>query len=58
MTMKILCTKITTIVTYMQISSLSMNNLCAGNQSPVQRGFFKNSMGDLLPPLQVSRWAV
>ena len=27
----------------------SMNILCAGDKSPVQRGFFKNGAGDLLP---------
>ena len=30
---------------------LSINILHAGNKSPVQRGFFANSMGDLLPTL-------
>ena len=25
-----------------------MNILCIGNKSPIQRGFFKNSAGDLL----------
>ena len=30
-------------------SGLLMNILCAGNKSPVQRGFFTNSAGDLLP---------
>ena len=30
-------------------TNLSMNNMGAGNKSPVQRGFFKNSAGDLLP---------
>ena len=28
-----------------------MNNLCAGDKLPVQRGFFINSAGDLLPAL-------
>ena len=30
---------------------LSMNILCAGDKSPVQRSFFTNSTGDLLPAL-------
>ena len=30
---------------------LSINILCAGDKSPVQRGFFTNSVGDLLPAL-------
>ena len=29
-----------------------MNILCAGDKLPVQRGFPKNSMGDLLPALR------
>ena len=29
-----------------------MNILHAGNKSPVQRGFFKQSVGDLLPALR------
>ena len=33
-------------------SGLSMNILCTGNKSPVQRGFFKNRMGNLLPALR------
>ena len=33
-------------------SGLSMNILRVGDQSPVQRGFFKNSAGDLLPALR------
>ena len=32
-------------------SGLSMNILRAGDKSPVQRGFFTNSAGDLLPAL-------
>ena len=28
-----------------------MNILSAGDKSPVQRGFFTNSVGDLLPAL-------
>ena len=28
-----------------------MNILCAGDKSPVQRDFFTNSAGDLLPAL-------
>ena len=28
-----------------------MNILCAGDKLPVQRGFFTNSVGDLLPAL-------
>ena len=28
-----------------------MNILCMGDKSPVQRGFFTNSMRDLLPAL-------
>ena len=32
-------------------SGLSMNILCACDKSPVQRVFFKNSAGDLLPAL-------
>ena len=30
-------------------TGLSMNILCAGDKLPVQRGFFTNSVGDLLP---------
>ena len=33
-------------------SRLSINILCAGNKSPMLGGFFKNSMGDLLPALR------
>ena len=29
-----------------------MNTLCAVNKLPMQRGFFKTSMGDLLPALR------
>ena len=29
-----------------------MNILCAGDKSPVQRGFSKNDAGDLLPALR------
>ena len=29
-----------------------MNNLHVSNKSPVQRSFYKNSMGDLLPALR------
>ena len=36
-------------------SGLSMNILRAGDKSPAQRGFFKNSMGDLLPALRFLR---
>ena len=32
-------------------SGLSMNILCMDDISPVQRGFFNNSAGDLLPAL-------
>ena len=32
-------------------TGLSMNILHAGNKSPMQRGFFTNSVGDLLPTL-------
>ena len=31
--------------------ALSMNILCAGDTSPMQKGFFTNSTGDLLPTL-------
>ena len=31
---------------------LSMNFLRGGNKSPAQKGFFKNSAGDLLPALR------
>ena len=34
------------------LSGLSMNILRAGDKSPVQRGFFTNSAGDLLPALE------
>ena len=34
------------------IPGLSMNILHAGSQSSVQRGFFKNSMGNLLPTIR------
>ena len=33
-------------------SGLSTNILRTGNKSPVQRGFFKNRMGNLLPALR------
>ena len=33
-------------------TGLSMNILHAGDKSPAQRGFFKNSTGDLLPALR------
>ena len=33
-------------------SGLSMNILHVGDKSPVQRGFFANSTGDLLPALE------
>ena len=33
-------------------SGLSVNILHAGDKSPVQRGFFTNSMSDLLPTLR------
>ena len=32
-------------------ADLSMNILCEGDNSPVHRGFFTNSTGDLLPAL-------
>ena len=35
-----------------EISGLSMNILRGGDKSPAQRGFFKNSTGDLLPALR------
>ena len=35
----------------MLYAGLSMNILCMGDKSPVQRGFFTNSMRDLLPAL-------
>ena len=34
---------------FMTITGFSMNILCVGDKSPVQRGFFTNSAGDLLP---------
>ena len=33
--------------------SLSMNIVGPGDKLPVQRGFFKNSMGNLLPVLRI-----
>ena len=33
-------------------SGPSMNIMCEGNKSPMQRGSFKNSVGDLLPALR------
>ena len=33
-------------------TGLSINILCTANKSPVQRGFFENSTGDLLPTLR------
>ena len=33
-------------------AGLSMDILRAGNKLPAQRGFFKNSVGDLLPALR------
>ena len=38
--------------TMMTQPGLSMNTLCAGNKSPMQRGFPKNGMGNLLPILR------
>ena len=32
-------------------TGLLTNILCAGNKSPLQRGFFTNSAGDLLPTI-------
>ena len=34
------------------VTGLSMNILRADDKSPVQRGFFTNSAGDLLPALE------
>ena len=34
------------------IASLTMNILCTGDKSAVQRDFFKNNAGDLLPALK------
>ena len=34
------------------ITGLSMNIVRVGDKSPVQRPFFKNSVGDLLPALR------
>ena len=36
---------------YHATTGLLMNILRAGNKSPMQRGFFTNSAGDLLPAL-------
>ena len=33
-----------------------MNILCVGDKLPMQRGFFKNNAGDLLPALSFLRW--
>ena len=33
------------------VTGLSMNILCTGNKSSMQKGFFTNSAGDLLPAL-------
>ena len=33
------------------VTGLSVNILCTGDKSPMQRGFFTNSVGDLLPAL-------
>ena len=33
------------------LTGLLMSTLCAGDKSPVQRGFFTNSKGGLLPVL-------
>ena len=38
-------------------SGLSMNILLAGDKLLVQRGFFINSAGDLLPPPPLGFWA-
>ena len=35
-----------------RLKDLSMSILCAGDKSPMQRGFFKNNAGDLLPALR------
>ena len=37
------------IIKFFPKSGLSMNILRAGDKPPLQRGFFKNSAGDLLP---------
>ena len=37
---------------YFNNSGLSENILCAGDKLPVQRGFFKNGAGHLLPTLR------
>ena len=34
------------------MAGLSMNILCTGDKLPMQRGFFKNGMGNLLPALR------
>ena len=36
----------------MAVTGLSMNILWKGNRSPAQKGFFKNSAGNLLPALR------
>ena len=38
-------------IIYIYISGLSMNILHTGDKSPVDRGFFTNSVLDLLPAL-------
>ena len=35
-----------------RLAGLSMNILCAGDKLPMQRGFFKNNAGNLLPALR------
>ena len=47
---------ITNIVATITLTDLSMNTLHAGNKSPVQRDFFTNSTGDLLPTLGFLGW--
>ena len=37
---------------YLQVTILSMIVLCAGEKSPMQKGFFKNNMDHLLPALR------
>ena len=39
-------------------SGLSMNILHVGDKSPMQQGFFTNSVGNLLPPPRLFWWAV
>ena len=51
-TQKFLVLSLKPVWHFLPVSGLSMNILCAGDKSPAQKGFLKNSAGDLLPTLK------